>query len=161
MPRKPKAGVAAEQTLTLRMTDNDRALLDRLVALRAEELAELGADEIEVTAASYVRGLIRREAKAKGVTAPPSPPATSAPPMVHASGPETAPTAKATPPTQEETEAAAAHAALLRAVEKGESQAKIAERAGIDAGALSKFKKTGGGLSPQKVRKLAKVVSSH
>ena len=38
-------------------------MLDRLVADRAADLAREG---IEVTAASYVRGLIRREAATKG-----------------------------------------------------------------------------------------------
>lgn len=56
----------ATGTLTLRLSDQDRALLDRLVADRAAEFAPEG---IEVTAASYVRGLIRREAAAKGFVA--------------------------------------------------------------------------------------------
>lgn len=153
MPRKPKAGVAAEHTLTLRMTDNDRALLDKLVALRAAELADLGADEIDVTAASFVRGLIRREAKAKGVTVATAPEAPTAPPAAQA------PTSQPKAPTPEDAAAAAAQAALLRAIEKGESQAKIAKAAGVDPGALSKFKQTGSGLSPEKVRRLAKVLS--
>jgi hypothetical protein len=64
MARRPldPAGPATG-TLTLRLSDVDRELLDRLVADRASELAPEG---IEVTAASYVRGLIRREAAAKG-----------------------------------------------------------------------------------------------
>lgn len=142
MPRKPKAGVAAEVTLTLRITDADRAALDRLVAMRAEELAELGADEIEVTAASYMRALLRREAKAKGVSTVNTP---HAPKTPQAPAPEAAVQPKVETP--EEAEGAAVHAALLRAVEKGEAQAQIAERSGIDAGALSKFKKIGSGLS--------------
>lgn len=153
MPRKPKAGVAAEVTVTVRMTEHDRAILDRLVAMRAEELAELGADEIEVTAASYLRALVRREGKAKGVTAPP---VTSAPPAAPAPRPDAAQPVKAAP---ENKEAAEVHAALLRALEKGEVQAKIAQRAGIDAGALSKFKRTAGGLSSEKLRKLGKILA--
>jgi hypothetical protein len=156
MPRKPKAGVAAEVTLTLRMTDHDRALLDRLIALRVEELAELGADEIEVTAASYVRGLIRREAKAKGVTAALAAQEASAKPPAQAPAPEAPP--KPTTRTPEEAEAAEVHAAFLRAVEKGETQAQIAEKTGIDAGALSKFKKNGSGLSPEKIKKLRRIL---
>ena len=51
--------------------------MDRLVAMRAAELVDLGAEEVDVTAASFVRGLIRREAKAKGLM-----PAAAAPPAV-------------------------------------------------------------------------------
>lgn len=54
----------AEATLTLRLTRIDRQLLEELVALKAEELADSG---MTATAASYVRGLIRREARVKGL----------------------------------------------------------------------------------------------
>lgn len=143
MPRKPKAGVAAEVTLTLRMTDHDRTLLDRLVALRAQELAELGADEIDVTAASYVRGLIRREAKAKGLTSSP------------ANTPAPAEPATAEMVADDAPQAAEVRAALLRALQAGEVQSQLADRAGIDRSALSKFKKNGTGLSAEKLRSLA------
>jgi hypothetical protein len=53
-----------DATLTLRLTQHDRELLQALVALQASEMADLG---VEVTAASYVRGLIRHEARAKGL----------------------------------------------------------------------------------------------
>lgn len=145
MPRKPKAGVAAEATLTLRMTDADRALLDRLVALRAEELAALGADEIDVTAASYVRSLIRREAKAKGLTAPAAGDAPATPP-------------KRTSTPADEPDAKAVHAALLRAIERGAVANQIAAKAGVDRSALSKFKSKGTGLSTAKLRALAAVL---
>jgi hypothetical protein len=62
--RATSTGRAASETLTLRLSPVDRALLDRLVELRAEELADEG---LEATAVSVVRGLIRREAKAKGL----------------------------------------------------------------------------------------------
>lgn len=55
-----------DATLTLRLTQHDRELLQALVALQASQMADLG---VEVTAASYVRGLIRHEAKAKGLMA--------------------------------------------------------------------------------------------
>lgn len=148
MARRPLSTVAAEVTLTLRMTDHDRALLDRLVALRAEELSEMGANEIDVTAASYLRGLIRREAKAKGVVVPaaePPPPAPAAP-------------AAPAPPPPEDKEAEQLHAALLRAIEAGESQASIARRAGIDPGALSRFRRTGRGISPEKLNGLERAL---
>jgi hypothetical protein len=66
----------ATGTLTLRLSEQDRDLLDRLVADRAADLAREG---IEVTAASYVRGLIRREAEGKGFMSE-QPPVTQAPP---------------------------------------------------------------------------------
>jgi hypothetical protein len=56
-----------EMTLTLRLTRQDRELLQELVAVRAAEMADTG---MEVTAASYVRGLIRHEARVKGLLAP-------------------------------------------------------------------------------------------
>lgn len=61
----------ADATLTLRLTRHDRELLQALVALQAEEMADTG---VEVTVASYVRGLIRHEARTKGIldTTPPS-----------------------------------------------------------------------------------------
>jgi hypothetical protein len=56
---------AIDCTLTLRMTVDDRELLERLVALRASELSTEG---FAPTVASYLRGLIRREAAAKGLS---------------------------------------------------------------------------------------------
>ena len=49
----------ASGTLTLRLTNGDRATLDALVSTAAAKLEESG---IQLTAAAYVRGLIRREA---------------------------------------------------------------------------------------------------
>lgn len=150
MGRKPLSTVAAEQTLTLRMTDQDRALLDALVSARGTELAEMGATEVDVTAASYLRGLIRREAKAKGITVAVS---EVAPKPVAAPSP-----ASVVPPATNK-EASDLHAALLRAIEAGnESQASIAKRAGVDPGALSRFVKSGKGLSPEKRKGLAKAL---
>ncbi len=54
-------------TLTLRLTPHDRELLQALVALQAAEMSDTG---VEVTAASYVRGLIRHEARTKGLLDP-------------------------------------------------------------------------------------------
>jgi hypothetical protein len=53
-----------DTTLTLRLTRQDRELLQELVALKAAELVDSG---MEATAASYVRGLIRQEARARGL----------------------------------------------------------------------------------------------
>ncbi len=156
MPRKPKAGVAAEVTLTLRMTDADRALLDRLVAMRAAELVDLGAEEVDVTAASFVRGLIRREAKAKGLM-----PAAAAPPAVAKVEATTTPAeepASASRDAAEEPDKERIHAALERAIKKGEVQGQLADRAGVDRSALSRFRKTHSGLSSDRLRRLEKVL---
>jgi len=57
----------ADATLTLRLTQQDRALLQELIALQAVEMIDTG---MEVTAASYVRGLIRHEARLQGLLEP-------------------------------------------------------------------------------------------
>ncbi len=69
-PKKTDRSSVAVETLTLRLTSEDRRLLDELVRLRTHELAD---DAITLTAASYVRGLIKREAKAKGLVPANSP----------------------------------------------------------------------------------------
>ena len=61
--RRDRAAIV-DTTLTLRLTHEDRAVLEKLVAMRS---AELSVEGLEATAASYVRGLIRREAAAKGL----------------------------------------------------------------------------------------------
>jgi hypothetical protein len=53
-----------DTTITLRLTQSDRALLDELVRIHAERLAREGT---EATLAGYVRRLIRRDAAAKGL----------------------------------------------------------------------------------------------
>ncbi len=63
-PSKEGQRSVVDATLTLRLTQHDRELLQALVALQSAEMADLG---VEVTAASYVRGLIRHEARAKGL----------------------------------------------------------------------------------------------
>jgi len=156
MPRKPKAGVAAEVTLTLRMTDADRALLDRLVAMRAAELVDLGAEEADVSAASFVRGLIRREAKTKGLI-----PAAATPHTAGTAAALATPAAESVSAPKDaanEVDKDRIHAALLRAVERGQPQGQIADRAGINRSALSRFKKTRSRLSADSLRRLEKVL---
>jgi hypothetical protein len=65
-PRSNRQSIV-DSTLTLRLTHDDRLLLERLVELRAAELLEEG---VEPSAASYLRGLIRREAASKGLRRP-------------------------------------------------------------------------------------------
>ena len=152
MTRQPKDPPNATETLTLRLTREDRALLDRLIALRAADLAD---DGIDVSAASYVRGLIRREARAKGLLAEPIIPEAPANPPAPAEAANTP--ASADP---DDAFGETVRAALSRAMEAGTSQSKIALRAGVDRGRLSRFRTgTGrGGLSVDLIRKVAAVL---
>lgn len=67
----------ASVTLTIRMTREDRELLNRLVAKRSIELSDEGLD---VTATSVIRGMIRREARGLGLLPPLGGPALGTPP---------------------------------------------------------------------------------
>ncbi|XXT20985.1 hypothetical protein WME94_05370 [Sorangium sp. So ce429] len=66
-PTQEKGRQVVNATLTLRLTQHDRELLQALVELQAAEMCDTG---VEVTAASYVRGLIRHEARKKGLLEP-------------------------------------------------------------------------------------------
>ena len=145
---KADRGETATETLTLRLTHEDRTLLDKLVALRAADLADEG---IGVTAASYVRGLIRRDARAKGLLA--EAPAPEASPHVQEGAAEF--TLKPPIPVPD---VDAIRAALQSAIHAGGSQKGIAVSAGIDAGQLSRFKSEKSRLSPEALRKLAAVL---
>ena len=141
-PKQDRSSVATD-TLTLRLSPDDRAMLDRLVAHRAAELADEG---IEVTAASFVRGLIRREAKARGLldaasgttTASEKPRATSDP----------APAPRPLSPTQ-------VRAALQQAIDSGQTQRQIALRADLDTSRLSRFLAGKHTLTEENLAKLA------
>jgi len=65
-PRKEDRSSLADLTLTIRLTPEDRSLLDSLVQRRSVELESEGGGTI--TAASFVRFLIRREAKNAGIS---------------------------------------------------------------------------------------------
>jgi hypothetical protein len=62
-PPREDRGSVAEAALTIRLTTAEREMLNALVKLRQEEL---GA-EAKVSQGSYIRALIDREAKAKGL----------------------------------------------------------------------------------------------
>lgn len=149
MARHPGEALATD-TLTLRLSHADRDLLDRLVTLRA---AELEADGIDVTAASYVRGLIRRDAKARGLEPSLAPEPAKPPAPTGQPNKDPAPTAKGrSAPTADEV-----RAALVRAVEGGAVGAEIARIAKLDRGHLSRFKNDRGGLSLEALAALAAV----
>ena len=61
-PPKEDRSTVASATLTIRLTPDERATLDALVDAVNEQVAETGA---RVTAAAFVRSLIRREGEAR------------------------------------------------------------------------------------------------
>jgi hypothetical protein len=69
MPRPPKSDRSAIKNtiLAIRLSPDERAMFDRLVQARAEELARLAGQPIDVTAASYIRWLILRDGEARGM----------------------------------------------------------------------------------------------
>jgi hypothetical protein len=69
MGRPPKADRARvlDNVLTLRLTDEDRALLAALAEARAAERAKLTGEAEEVSASQVVRWLIRQEATERGL----------------------------------------------------------------------------------------------
>ncbi|MFO0756025.1 MAG: hypothetical protein U0359_06020 [Byssovorax sp.] len=140
MGRPPKdPGGPATETLSLRLTAEDRALLDRLVRARAEELVD---EAVEVTAASFVRTLIRREARARGLLPPPE----SDSPELQA---------------PEEPVEDGLRTALRQAIEAGVVQSDLARDAGIDRSEVSRFKAGMRGLSPAARKRLAAALGKH
>jgi hypothetical protein len=67
-PRRENRKTITEATLTLRLTREDREVLDCLVEHQAKVVAEQGF-AVEPTVAAYLRGLIRREAQRLGIEA--------------------------------------------------------------------------------------------
>jgi hypothetical protein len=142
-PLKQDRSSVATDTLTLRLSPDDRAMLDRLVAHRAAELADEG---IEVTAASFVRGLIRREAKARGLLDASGGDTTASDKPRAAAGP--APATRPLSPTL-------VRAALQQALDAGQTQRQIALRADLDASRLSRFLAGKHTLTDENLAKLA------
>jgi hypothetical protein len=118
-------------------------MLDRLVAHRAAELADEG---IEVTAASFVRGLIRREAKARGLLDAASSNIAASEKPAATPEPEIQP--RPISPTQ-------VRAALQLAIDSGQTQRQIALRADLDAPRLSRFLAGNHTLTEENLAKLA------
>ena len=142
-PLKQDRSSVATDTLTLRLSPDDRAMLDRLVAHRAVELADEG---IEVTAASFVRGLIRREAKGRGLLDAASGNTTAREKPRATSEPEAEP--RPLSPTQ-------VRAALQQAIDSGQTQRQIASRADLEASRLSRFLAGKHTLTEENLAKLA------
>ncbi len=135
--------VRGTDTLTLRLTKEDKAALDELVEVERVELAARG---VAVSLAQYVRGLIRtahaamvakRNQRSTYEPAPTLPATALAGPAVSA----------APPPTE---------AQVRRKLQASKlSQAELSRLTGIDAAMLSRFRSGKKPLSPEKLARLA------
>ena len=137
--------VRGTDTLTLRLTKEDKAALDELVEVERVELAARG---VAVSLAQYVRGLIRTAHAALVAKRQATPPATV----------PAAPAAAAPAPTSpaKTTKASPAEAEVRRKLKASKrSQAELGRLTGIDAAMLSRFKSGKKPLSPEKLARLA------
>jgi hypothetical protein len=62
-----KVASADTTTFTLKFTGDERTLLDKLVAARADDLREATGQSLQVSVASYLRWLIDQDAKTRGL----------------------------------------------------------------------------------------------
>ena len=134
------------ETLSLRLSKADKAMLDELVEAKRQELAPLGAT---TSLAQYVRGWIRSTHAAMKRQAAPAPAATP---------PATVPAAPAAPsPKSARPAAAPPDAAIVRRKLQASkrSQAELSRLTGIDPGLLSRFRSGKKSLSPEKLARLA------
>ena len=132
--------VRGTDTLTLRLTKEDKAALDELVEVERVELAARG---VAVSLAQYVRGLIRTAHAALVAKRQATPPAT-------------VPAAPAPTSPAKTTKAAPTEADVRRKLKASKrSQAELARQTGIDPGMLSRFKAGKKSLSPEKLARLA------
>ncbi len=149
--------VRGTDTLTLRLTKEDKAALDELVEVERVELAARG---VAVSLAQYVRGLIRTAHAAmvakrnQRSTYEPAPtlPASAAPTPTPAATPPATVPAPAAPAAPKE----ATPAAVLRRWEASKrTGADLARATGIDEAMLSRFRSGKKPLSPEKLARLA------
>ena len=132
--------VRGTDTLTLRLTKEDKAALDELVEVERVELAARG---VAVSLAQYVRGLIRTAHAALVAKRQATPPAT-------------VPAAPAPTSPAKTTKAAPTEVDVRRKLKASKrSQAELARQTGIDPGMLSRFKAGKKTLSPEKLARLA------
>ena len=132
--------VRGTDTLTLRLTKEDKAALDELVEVERVELAARG---VAVSLAQYVRGLIRTAHAALVAKRQATPPAT-------------VPAAPAPTSPAKTTKAAPTEVDVRRKLKASKrSQAELARATGIDAAMLSRFKAGKKSLSPEKLARLA------
>ena len=140
--------VRGTDTLTLRLTKEDRAALDELVEAARVELEPRG---VVVSAALYVRGLIRTAHSGMASGAPATVPAAAPAPTPPATVPA-APSPKSARPA-----AAPPDAAIVRRKLQASkrTQAELSRLTGIDTAMLSRFRSGKKSLSPEKLARLA------
>ena len=131
------------ETLSLRLSKADKAMLDELVEAKRQELAPLGAT---TSLAQYVRGWIRSTHAAMKRQAAPAPAATPPATVPAAPSPKSARPAAAPPD-------AAIVRRKLQASKR--SQAELSRLTGIDTAMLSRFRSGKKPLSPEKLARLA------
>ncbi len=140
--------VRGTDTLTLRLTKEDRAALDELVEAARVELEPRG---VVVSAALYVRGLIRTAHSGM---------ASGAPATVPAAAPAPTPPARTTPAPSPSKVAAPTEAEVRRKLKASKlTQADLSRLTGIDTAMLSRFKSGKKPLSPEKLARLAVALS--
>jgi hypothetical protein len=145
-PQKTDRNTVATDTLTLRLTSADRATLDSLVAAKAAELATMG---VELTAASYVRGLIRQEAS-RSLSATSEAGRSLSTVQVAAPLAERRATPRPETPTENNV-----RAMLDNVLAKGIKKAEVCRLSGVDAAQLHRWINRKMGLSPFKLSVLA------
>ena len=145
--------VRGTDTLTLRLTKEDKAALDELVEVERVELAARG---VAVSLAQYVRGLIRT-AHAAMVAKRQAAPAATPPATVPAAAPAPTPPARTTPaPSPKSAAPPPTEAEVRRKLQASKlSQAELSRLTGIDAAMLSRFRSGKKPLSPEKLARLA------
>ena len=132
--------VRGTDTLTLRLTKEDKAALDELVEAARVELEPRG---VVVSAALYVRGLIRTAHSGIASGAPATAPAPTLPATALAG-----PAVSAAPAPTE--------AQVRRKLQASKrSQAELSRLTGIDTSMLSRFRSGKKPLSPEKLARLA------
>ena len=141
------------ETLSLRLSKADKAMLDELVEAKRQELAPLGAT---TSLAQYVRGWIRSTHAAmvaKPDTVPLPGTALAGPAVLQAFSPiSAAPIPPATAPAPNEAEVRRKLKASKR------TQAELARATGIDAAMLSRFRSGKKSLSPEKLARLSDAI---
>ena len=153
------------ETLSLRLSKADKAMLDELVEAKRQELAPLGAT---TSLAQYVRGWIRsthaamvakRNQRSTYESAPTLPDTVPLPGTALA-GPAVlqafSPISAAPTPPAKTTKAAPTEADVRRKLKASKlTQAELSRLTGIDTAMLSRFKSGKKPLSPEKLARLA------
>ena len=157
MARPPKTdrSTVGTETLTLRLTPDDRETLDALVAAKAAELEE---DGLDMTAAAYVRGLIRREGRRM------FPDEKASAPIVETLAPAVVTKPKVTPAEDRRStprpDDKQVRALFARVLAKGVEQKEIAALSGVSPSYISRWKGGKYGLSEETIGALSKALES-